>query len=88
MFLAFRKQITDCISYAAGFSIFLNTVNTQDNAHMLFDCLKITSVPSQRTNKLCMHAHCRDCSAAAVIFANGTYFVDMPRITKRHLICH
>jgi hypothetical protein len=33
-------------------------------------------VSSQRTKKLCRHAHRRDRSAAAVIFANGTYFVD------------
>jgi hypothetical protein len=32
MFLAFKKRITECISHAAGFSIFLNIVNTQDNA--------------------------------------------------------
>jgi hypothetical protein len=31
MFLAFKKWITDRISHAAGFSIFLNILNTQDN---------------------------------------------------------
>jgi hypothetical protein len=34
MFLAFKKQITDCSSHAAGFSIFLNIVNTQDPQEM------------------------------------------------------
>jgi hypothetical protein len=43
-----------------------------------FDCLQIASVPSKRTNKLCMHAHHSDRSVAAAIFANGTYFVDTP----------
>jgi hypothetical protein len=47
--------------------------------NMLFDCPQMASVPSQWTNKLCMRAHHRDRSAAAAIFANGTYFVDMPR---------
>jgi hypothetical protein len=42
-------------------------------------CLQIASVPSQRTNKLCTHAHCCDHSIAVALFANGTYFVDMPR---------
>jgi hypothetical protein len=32
MFLAFKKRITDRISHAAGFSIFLNVVSTQDDA--------------------------------------------------------
>jgi hypothetical protein len=32
MFLASKKQIIDHISHAAGFSIFLNIVNTQDDA--------------------------------------------------------
>jgi hypothetical protein len=32
MFLAFKKWITDLISHAAGFSIFLNIINTQDDA--------------------------------------------------------
>jgi hypothetical protein len=32
MFLAFKKQITDRISYAARFSNFWNIVNTQDDA--------------------------------------------------------
>jgi hypothetical protein len=40
----------------------------------------MASVPSKRTNKLCTHAHHSDRSAAAAIFANGTYFVDTPRI--------
>jgi hypothetical protein len=47
---------------------------------MWFDCLKIVSVPSKRTNKLCMYAHHSDCSVAAAIFANGTYFVDTPHM--------
>jgi uncharacterized membrane protein len=34
-----------------------------------------------------MHAHNRDCSAAAAIFANVTYFVNMPRtsLLQRYL---
>jgi hypothetical protein len=32
MFFAFKKRITDCISHAAGFSVFLNIINTQQNA--------------------------------------------------------
>jgi hypothetical protein len=32
MFLIFKKRITERISHAAGFSIFLNIVNTQGNA--------------------------------------------------------
>jgi hypothetical protein len=32
MFLAFKKWITDGISGAAEFSIFLNIVNTQEDA--------------------------------------------------------
>jgi hypothetical protein len=45
-----------------------------------FKCLQIASVPSQRIKRLSTHAHRRDCSAAAAIFANGTYFLDNPRI--------
>jgi hypothetical protein len=36
-------------------------------------------MPSKRTNKLSTHAHHSDRSIAAAIFANGTYFVDMPQ---------
>jgi hypothetical protein len=32
MFLAFQKRITDCISHAAVFSVFLKILNTQDDA--------------------------------------------------------
>jgi len=32
MFSAFKKQIADYISHAAGFSILLNIINTQHNA--------------------------------------------------------
>jgi hypothetical protein len=32
MFLAFKKRITEHISHAADFSIFLNILNTQDDA--------------------------------------------------------
>jgi hypothetical protein len=83
MFLASKKRITARISHATGFSVFLNLLNTQDNAQTWFDCLQIASVPSKRNNKLCTHAHHRDRSLAVAIFANGTYFVDTPRI-----ICH
>jgi hypothetical protein len=47
---------------------------------MWFDRLQIASVPSKRTNKLCKHTHHSNRSVAAEIFANGTYFVDTPRI--------
>ena len=40
-------------------------------------------MPSHRINKLGTHAHHRDRSAAAAIFANGTYFLDTLR-TYRH----
>jgi len=32
MFFAFKKRITDRISHAVGFSIFLNIINTQHDA--------------------------------------------------------
>jgi hypothetical protein len=80
MFLAFVKWITDHISHATGISSFLNMVKTQDNAEMQFDCLQMAPVSSQRTNKLCMHVHHHDRSIAVAIFANGTYFVDTPRV--------
>jgi hypothetical protein len=48
--------------------------------------MQMASVPSQRTNKLWTHAHHCDCRAAAVIFANGTYFVDMSH-KKLHIHC-
>jgi hypothetical protein len=35
---------------------------------------------SKRTNKLCTDAHHSDRSVAVSIFANGTNFMDMPRI--------
>jgi hypothetical protein len=37
-----------------------------------------------KDQQLCTHGHRRDCSAAAAIFSNGTYFVDMPRIQKKN----
>ena len=43
------------------------------------NCLQIVSVPCHRINKLGTHAHHRDRSAAAEVFANGTYFLDNPR---------
>jgi len=43
----------------------------------------IASVSWQRIKELCAHAHHRDRSAAAAIFANGTYFLDNPRM----LVC-
>jgi hypothetical protein len=79
MFLAFKKRITERISQAAGYSIFLNIVNTGKCVNVSH-CLQIASVPSQRTNKLFTHAHRGDRSAAAAIFANGAYFVDTPHI--------
>jgi len=80
LFFAFKKWITDRISHAAGFSIFLNIINTQHDAWTLFKCLQILSVPCQRISKLGMHVHHRDHSAAEAIFANGTYFLDKPCI--------
>jgi hypothetical protein len=62
-FLAFKKRITDRISQVAGRSIVLNMLNTQNDASPRSDCLS-------------MHAHNRDRSAAAAIFADGTYFLD------------
>jgi hypothetical protein len=32
IFFAFKKRITDRISHAAGFSVFLNIINTQHDA--------------------------------------------------------
>jgi hypothetical protein len=55
---------------------FMNILNTRDEAKTWFDCLKIASVPSKRTIKLCTHAHHSDRSVAAAIFASGTDFVD------------
>jgi hypothetical protein len=78
-FLAFRKRITDCISQAAGSSIVLNILNTQNDASPRSDCLKIVSVACQWIKELSTHAHNRDRSAAAEISANGTYFLDTPR---------
>jgi hypothetical protein len=80
LFLAFKKRITGRISHVVGFSIFLNIVNTQDDAWTWFTCLQMASVPSKRTNKLCTPAHHSGRSAAMAIFANGTYFVDTPHI--------
>jgi ethanolamine utilization cobalamin adenosyltransferase len=42
----------------------------------------MVSMPPQKINKLCTHVHHRDRSAAATIFANGTYFVDTPCILQ------
>jgi hypothetical protein len=42
-------------------------------------------VHSKRINKLCTHAHHSDRSVAEAIFANGTYFVDTPRIIHTHI---
>jgi hypothetical protein len=80
-FFAFKKRITDRISHAAGFSIFLNIINTQHYKQTVFECLQIAPVPCHRINKLGTHAHHRDRSAAAAIFAKGTYFLDNPRKT-------
>jgi hypothetical protein len=38
----------------------------------------MASVPFKKTNTHCALAHDSDRSAAAAIFANGTYFVDTP----------
>jgi hypothetical protein len=78
MFLAYKKRIAGHISHAVDFPVFLNIVNTQDDAKMQFDCLQMAFVPSQRTNKLCTHVQHREGIAAVAIFANRTYFVYMP----------
>ena len=83
LFFAFKKRITDRISHAAGFFIFLSIINTQHDAWILFDCVHIASVPCHRINKLGSHLHHRNRSAAVAIFANGTYFLDNPRIIYR-----
>jgi hypothetical protein len=80
VFLAFKKWITGRISYAAGFSIFLNIANRHYDGLTQFDCLQMTSVPSDKTNKLCTHVRHCDRSAAVAIFTNGTYFMDTPCI--------
>jgi hypothetical protein len=72
MFLAFKKWITDRISHAAGFLIFLNIVDTQDDVKTWFDCLQMASMPFQRADKLCMRVHHCDRSTAVAVFANGT----------------
>ena len=41
----------------------------------------------ERINKLGVHAHRRDHSAAAAIFANGTYFLDNPRTFSTSSSC-
>jgi hypothetical protein len=77
--LVFKKRITDRISQAAGRSIVLNMLNTQNNASPRSDCRKIVSVACQWIKELSTHRQNRDRSAAAAIFANGTYFLDTLR---------
>ena len=50
-------------------------------------CVKTVrmSVPRHRINKLGTNAHHRDRSAAAAIFANGTYFLDNRRNSAQPL---
>jgi hypothetical protein len=79
MFFTFKKLITNRTSHAAGFSIFFNITNTQNDTKTLFECLQIPPVPCHSINKLGTHAHYRDRSAAEAIFANGTYFLYNPR---------
>jgi hypothetical protein len=74
--LCIQERITDRISHAAGLSVFLDIINKQHNALTLFECLQTASMPCHRINKLGTHVHHRDRSAAAAIFANGTYFLD------------
>jgi hypothetical protein len=45
-------------------------------------------MPCHRINKLDTPAHHRDRSAAAAIFANGTYFLDNPRIYEIQILPH
>jgi len=78
MFFRFKKRVTDRISHAAGFSIFLNIINTRQCVDT--ECLQIVSVPWHRINKLGTHVLLHDRSAAVAILANATYFLDNPRI--------
>ena len=80
MFFAFKKRITDRISHVAGFSTFLNIINTQHDAKTIFECLWTAFAPSYRINKLGTHVHHRDSSAEFSTFANWTYFQGNPRI--------
>jgi hypothetical protein len=79
MFLAFKKRITDRILHVALFSIFLNVLKHTGRCVNVVRLSANSSVPSKRTNKLCTHEHHSDRSVAAAIFANGTYFVVIPR---------
>jgi hypothetical protein len=74
MFLALKKRITDHISHAAGFSIFVNTLKTHRTMRKRGSI--VCKLRSKKTNKLYTHAHHSDRSVAAAIFANGIYFVD------------
>jgi len=78
MFFIFKKKIIDHISDAVGFSNFLNIINTRRCVDT--ECLQIVSVPCHRINKLGSHVLLHDRSAAVAILANGTYFLDNPRI--------
>jgi hypothetical protein len=44
MFLVLKKRITERVSHAAGFSNFLNIVNTQDDEQKRLDCLQMISL--------------------------------------------
>jgi len=46
----------------------------------MFESLQIASVTCHRINKLGTHEHHCDRSAAAAIFAKGTYFLDNSRM--------
>jgi len=80
MFFAFKKLITDRISHAVGFSIFLNIIKIQHDALTLFECLWIASVTCHRINNFGMHTQHRARDAAVAKFPNRTYFLDNPRI--------
>jgi len=43
------------------------------------DVCKLRPCLDKESKNLGTHAHHRDHSAAAAIFANGTYFLDIPR---------
>ena len=68
------------ISHTAGFSVFLNIINTQHDVETLFECLQTASVPCHRINNLGTHAHHHDRGAAVAILANRTYFLENPCI--------
>ena len=74
-------MITDRISYAAGFSIFLNIINTARCVNTVR--MPVNYVRALPQNQQTWHTHTHthnhhDRSDAVAILANGTYFLDNP----------